>query len=101
MPPEQLDRSGAAQEQPGRRIVQLSQQRRVGGLAAPDEPQPPRRQRRSESDLVEAATEPLEAPLARLLDHVAAGLRGEGCHDEVVHGVPSSVGERYESASAT
>src|SRR4029079_14860909 len=48
-----------------------------------------------------ALPEALEARCARLFDHVSAGLRSEGRQHEIAHGVPSSVGERYESASAT
>jgi hypothetical protein len=32
---------------------------------------------------------------------VATRLRRESSQDQVAHGVPSSAGERYESASAT
>ena len=100
-PAEQLDCARPAQEEPRRRVMELSQRRRIRGLAASEEPQPAGRERSPEAGLVEGAPEALEASLARLLDHMAAGLRREGGQDEVAHGVPSSVGERYESASAT
>src|SRR6185437_12169264 len=73
----------------------------VCSLTPPDEPQSAHRERRAERGLVEALPEALEAPGARLFDHVSAGLRSEGRQHEIAHRVPSSVGERYESASAT
>src|SRR4051812_11976185 len=100
-PAEQFLDAAAAQEQAGRWVVQLSQRRWIRGFAATDEPQPARGKRRTERRFVERATEPVEAMLARLVDDVATGLRRESREDEVAHGVPSSVGERYERASAT
>jgi hypothetical protein len=80
--------------------VELAQERRELGVAATDEPEPTLRQRREVPTSVEAPPEPLEPPLARLLDDVLAGLGGERCESQLAQGVPSSVGERYESASA-
>ena len=92
-PRERLGRRGAAQEQPGRRIVDRAQERREVRTEARDEAEaacvePPLVRLR-----VERAHVRSPARARRLAYEMRAGLRGEHCEGELVH-VPSSCGAR-------
>ena len=98
---EQLVRARTAQEQPGRRIVELAQKPRESRVRPPHEAEVLRLERLQEPRRVEPPPEAPEPMLPRLVDHVRSGLGGECDQRKVAHRDPSSVGERNDSASAT
>ena len=88
------DLGAAADEQSGRRIVDLPQGRRETGIGARQPANALAGQSREITTGVEAASEAPESLVARLRDDVRPAFGGEGGQGELAHAAGSSAGER-------
>ena len=97
--PENIRTGGPANEQSRRRIVDRVQQRRKLPRRTRDPAHARLAQTSQVRSLVEPAREHAKRPLAWRVHDVRARLGRESCERQLAHGAPSSVGDRYASAS--
>ena len=99
-PQQRLGSGGAAHEETWRRIVDRSEQRREVRVGAAEPANSGPVQASEVRGLVERPDERPERSVARHLDHVGVARSRERRDRHLAHRALSSVGDRYESASA-